>query len=295
MKSKSVVAFVTFLLATPLTTAHAATNLQWDSQTKITGVVTIPVGTVVTVAPGSKITVGAGGKVVVLGQLLAPKGLILTGSDWQGLVIKGSAVLNGFVEKGASQSFYVAAGGSLEINGGDISGIKGASLVDGTFTAKNIQYVKGRGDGITSSKASGSISVDGSKFSGLARGAGDFFSLSAGQSLTVTNSSITKVHCAFHITGLKNMQLDNVNIENNAYGFMMYGSSEEGVRTIKNTTITNNDFGFDEGGSYTINGVITISNSYIKKNNTDLGLFTKKVIISSPSDKPLRTSPRIKK
>jgi hypothetical protein len=293
MKSKSVIALITVLLFTPLTTAHAATNVEWNSQTKITGVVTIPADTLVTVAPGTKITVDDGAKIVVLGQLLAPKGLTLIGNDWQGLVINGSAVLTDFVEKGANQSFHVVAGGLLEINGGDISGIKGESLVDGTFKAKNIKYVKGPGNGITSSQDSGSVTVDGGKFSGVARGAGDFFSFSAGQSLTVTNSSVTKVHCAFHITGIKNMRLDNVLIENNAYGFMMYGSSNAGVRTIKNTTITNNDFGFDEGGSFTRNGLITISNSYIKKNKTDLGLATQKVIILSPASKPLKTTPKI--
>lgn len=293
MKSRLAIALITILLITPLHTAHAATNVEWNSQTKITGVVTIPADTVVTVAPGTMITVADGAKIVVLGQLVAPKGLTLTGNDWQGLVINGSAVLTDFVEIGANQSFYVATGGLLEINGGDISGIKGASLVDGTFTAKNIKYVKGRGDGITSNKASGKITVDGGKFSGTARGAGDFFSFSAGQSLTVTNSSVTKVHCAFHITGIKNMRLDNVLIENNAYGFMMYGSSSAGVRTIKNTTFTNNDFGFDEGSSFTKNGVITISNSYIKKNQTDLGLFTKKVTIKSPASKPLKSNPKI--
>jgi hypothetical protein len=287
MKLKTAIAAITCLLIAPLTSANAATDVQWNSQTKIAGVVTIPTDTVVTVAPGTKITVGAGAKVVVLGQLLAPKGLTLTGKDWQGLVVNGSATLTDFVEKGARQSFYVATGGVLNITGGDISGIKGESVVDGTFTAKNIKYVKGQGDGITSAKSTGSISVDGGKFSGPARGAGDFFSLSNGQLLSVSNSSVTKVHCAFHITGLKNMQLDNVNIENNAYGFMMYGSSDAGTRTIKNTTITNNDFGFDEGGTYTKNGAITISGSYIGKNKTDLGLYTKKVTISSPSSTPL--------
>lgn len=293
MRIKSKSALIACLLAIPLTTAQASTSVQWNSQTKITGVVTIPADSVVTVAPGTKITVGKGAKVVVLGQLLAPNGLTLTGSDWQGLVVKGSASLTNFVEKGARQSFYVTTGGVLDITGGDISGIKGESLVDGTFTAKNIQYVKGPGNGITSSEVSGSISVDGSKFSGPSRGAGDFFSISAGELLAVTNSSITKVHCAFHITGIKNMQLDNVDIENNAYGFMMYGSSDAGTKTIKNTTITNNDFGFDEGGSYRQNGVITISNSYIKKNGTDLGIYTKKIIVTSPASKPLKINPKI--
>jgi hypothetical protein len=292
MKLKPVAILATLLLATPLTSASAAANVQWNSQTKLTGTVTIPAGTTVTVAPKTKITVGAGAKVIVLGQLLAPQGLTLSGSNWQGLFINGSATLTNFVEKGAREPFYVAVSGTLDINGGDISGVNGTSSVDGTFTAKNLRYVKGSGDGITSSKDSGSISVDGGTFSGPARGAGDFFSYSAGQLLKVTNSSITKVHCAFHITGIKNMELDGVDIENTAYGFMMYGSSDAGIRTITNTTITNNDFGFDEGASYTKNGLITISNSYIKNNKTDLGLFTKKVIISSPASKPLQTLAR---
>lgn len=216
----------------------------------------------------------------------------MSGSNWQGLVVSGSAALTNFVERGARESFYVVMGGTLDINGGNISGVEGASRVDGTLTAKNLRYVKGSGDGITSSKDYGSISVDGGIFSGPARGAGDFFSFSAGQLLKITNSSITKVHCAFHVTGIKNMELDSVDIENTAYGFMLYGSSDTGVRTIVNTTRTNNDDGFDEGSSYTKNGVITISNSYIKNNKTNLGLFTKKVTISSPASKPLQNGPK---
>ncbi len=290
MRFKPVVVLFVLFLAAPSASASEIKSVQWNSQTKITGVVTIPLGTVVNVAPATKITVGAGAKIVVLGQLLAPKGLTLSGGNWKGLVVSGSASLTNFVEKGATQPFYVVAGGLLDINGGNISGIKGVSLVDGTFTAKNLHYVKGKGDGITSSKSSGSISVDGGTFSGPSRGLGDFFSLSAGELLKVTNSSITKVHCAFHITGLKNMQLDGVNIENNAYGFMMYGSADAGTRIITNTTITNNDFGFDEGSSFTKNGAITISNSYIKNNTKDFGLYTKKVTVTSPASSPLKAT-----
>lgn len=289
MKSLRMGVLITSLLVILLTPAQAATAVEWNSKTKITGIVKIPLKSIVTVAPNTKITVGAGGKIIVLGQLLAPAGLTLVGEDWEGLEVKGSAVLTNFVEKGARRSFFVAAGGSLKINGGDISGVEGPSQVDGTFIAKNLRYDKGSGNGITSVLESGSISVDGGEFFGASRGAGDFFALSAGQSLSVTNSSITKTHCAFHITGLKNMTLKNVSIDNNAYGFMMYGSSESGIRSIKDTTITNNDFGFDEGSTFTKNGTITISNSYIKKNQVDLGLFSGKVVISSPSKKAIHS------
>lgn len=295
MKVPSVALLVAFFLASPLPTSSAAMAVQWDSKIKIEGVVTIPLGTVVTVAPGTKISVGPGGKIVVLGELRAPKGLSLIGADWEGLVVSGSAALTDFVQKGARRSLFVTAGGTLKIVGGDISGVNGPSQIDGTLMAQNLRYDKGSGDGITSVKATGVITVDGGRFVGSARGAGDFFSLSAGQALTVRNSSITKVHCAFHITGVNNMKLDNVVIENNAFGFMMYGSSEVGVKTIKNTTITNNDFGFDEGSSFTKNGIINISNSFIKNNGTDLGLFSKKVTFSSPAKKaiklPLKSSP----
>ena len=282
----SCLALVISLQASPVS---ASITQQWDSKTKIEGLVTIPQGTVVTVSPGTKITVGSKAKIIVQGELLAPQGLSLVGGNWLGLVVSGSATLTNFVQKGAQQPFHVTDGGSLTINGGVISGIKDPSLVDGAFVASNLHYQKGRGDGIVSQKPGATISIDKGRFSGSARGAGDFFSLSAGQSLTITNSSITKVHCAFHITGVENMKLDNLVIENNAYGFMMYGSSDQGSRVITNSIITNNDFGFDEGSGYTKNGAISISNSYIKKNSTDLGLFTKKVVITSPRSK--RTTP----
>jgi hypothetical protein len=63
---------------------------------------------------------------------------------------------------------------------------------------------------------------------------------------------------------------------------MMYGSSGAGSRTITNTTITNNDFGFDEGSAATKNGAITITHSFIKKNGKDLGLYTGNVSVAEP-------------
>jgi len=62
----------------------------------------------------------------------------------------------------------------------------------------------------------------------------------------------------------------------------MYGSSNVGKKTITNTIIKNNSFGFDEGSSSTQNGSILISNSTIRGNGKDLGLYTGKVSIVSP-------------
>lgn len=61
------------------------------------------------------------------------------------------------------------------------------------------------------------------------------------------------------------MKLDKNEIYENSYGFMMYGSNDTGTKTITNTSIKNNEFGFDEGSASTRNGAILISNSTIKK------------------------------
>jgi len=70
------------------------------------------------------------------------------------------------------------------------------------------------------------------------------------------------------------MKLDKDTISGNVYGFMMYGSSLEGKKTITNTTIKNNEYGIDEDSARNKNGPIFISNSTIKDNVKDLQLFT---------------------
>lgn len=93
---------------------------------------------------------------------------------------------------------------------------------------------------------------------------------------------MTGSHCAFHVLGLTSMKLNNDTIHGNSYGFMMYGSSNSGSKSISNTSIKNNLVGFDEGSASTHNGVIMISHSAISSNGQDLGLYTGKVKIISP-------------
>jgi len=262
--------------------AYAKSALIWNSQTQIKGTVTIPTGTVVTVAPRTVIQLSAGAQIIVNGELLAPSGLTLTGKDWNGLVVTGSATLSSFNESGAKTPFRVGPSGKLIIHGGTISGVNGSSAVEGLFIADGITYDKGDGAGINSSNGTADIRIDRSVLSGAGRNSGDFFGVYGAKSITLTNSQMTGAHCAFHVTGLQNMKLANDNIHDNAYGFMMYGSSTVGVRSITNTSITNNNFGFDEGSASTKNGPISISHSYIRKNGQDLGLMTGKVVVSSP-------------
>jgi hypothetical protein len=262
--------------------AYAGTTAQWTSATELKGKINIPAGQTVTVAPNTKIVVQDGTEITINGTLNAPAGLSLTGKSWIGLVVVGTAVLKNFQEKGASQSFRVESGGSLTIHGGTISGIQGSSNVEGTFIADHLSYDKGPGGGISSSNGTGSITIDNSVLTGAGKNTGDFFELFGVKSITLTNSKMAGSHCAFHVMGLKNMKLDKNEIYENSYGFMMYGSSETGTKTITNTSIKNNEFGFDEGSASTHNGSILISNSAIKKNGQNLGLYTGKVKIVSP-------------
>jgi len=270
------------LLTSSITPAHAATSIIWDSATKIDGVVTIAAGEVVTVAAKTTINVAEGSKIVVAGTLIAPSGLVFSGKNWEGLEITGLAQLTDFKMSGAQTSFLVTPTGRLELRGAQISGVRGTSIVEGVLVANNLKYDKGDGAGIQSSEGKGVISIDQSILTGSGRSSGDFFSLSGLKSISLTNSKMSGAHCAFHVTGVESMILKNNYIFDNAYGFMMYGSSKLGSRKISQTTITKNNFGFDEGSASTRNGLITITESFIKGNEKNFGLFTGKVKISNP-------------
>ena len=255
-------------------TAEALTNASWDSKTVLKGEVLIAKGETVTVAPNTKIKVAPGTKITVLGTLLAPSGLTLTGKSWTGLSIKGVAKLKNFSLSGASTPFLVESTGSLTINQGKFNNLSGASNVEGKFVATGLTYEKPAGNGINSNNPSASIAIKDSTFTSSAKYNGDFFGLSGAKSFSLTNSSITGVHCALHVQGVTNMKLDKDTISGNVYGFMMYGSSLDGKKTITNTTIKNNEYGIDEGSARNKNGPILISNSIIKDNGKDLQLFT---------------------
>jgi hypothetical protein len=254
----------------------------WNSNTTLTGTVEITANQTVTVAPNTLIHVAEGTEIRVNGKLNAPAGLKLIGSMWNGLVIVGTANLNNFEESGASTPFRIGAAGSLAISGGKIYGVGGASFVEGKLIADHLSYDKGVGAGMVSNNGTGSISIDHSKLFGAGRDTGDFFGLFGIKSISLTNSEMTGAHCAFHVMGMQNMKLDHDNIHGNSFGFMMYGSGDVGTKSITNTRIKNNLFGFDEGSAATRNGVIIISHSAITDNQTNLGLYTGRVKILSP-------------
>jgi hypothetical protein len=140
-----------FLLAGLATSpANAANAGTWNSTTSLKGDVTIPAGQNIVVAPNTIIKVAPGTKITISGSLTASNGLTLSGTNWSGLIILGSANFVNFKESGAETSFRVGPQGTLSIHGGNISGVNGPSVVEGTFIADHLTYDKGSGGGISS-------------------------------------------------------------------------------------------------------------------------------------------------
>jgi len=264
---------ITIVILYP-TISYASSNNTWDSKTNLKGDVVIPAGKTITVAPNTKINVAPGTKITILGNLNAPSGLTLTGNSWTGLHVKGKANLKNFTLTGATTPFYVDTTGTFTINGGKISNVAGPSVVAGKFVTNSLNYEKPAGNGINTNGKTGTITIDKSKFTSSAKNNGDFFGLTGVKSFSLTNSSITGSHCAFHVQEMESMKLDNITITGNVYAAMLYGSSMSGAKTINKAVIKNNEFGIDEGSAKNRNGNILITNSTISGNGKDLQLYT---------------------
>jgi hypothetical protein len=109
--------------------AMATGNTTWSDGQQLTSSITIAAGDMVTIAPGATITVATNATITVAGTLTAssasPTHAKLTGSGWTGIV--------------------VASGGTLALDGVDISGASAALDVQGG--AAKAEYDDGTIDG----------------------------------------------------------------------------------------------------------------------------------------------------
>jgi hypothetical protein len=100
-------------------------DMTWSNGQMLTSNITIPAGTTVTVAPGAKVDVGAGVTITVAGTLTAAAAsdhASLTGASWIGIVVSsgGSLQLDGVDISGASAALAVQGGGVAEYDDGTI-------------------------------------------------------------------------------------------------------------------------------------------------------------------------------
>ena len=79
----------------------------------------------------------------------------------------------------------------------------------------------------------------------------------------VAYTEIKNVHCGFHIERVTNLDVHHVNDTQNSYGMMLYGSLDQGMRTIDTSNIDGElAWAIDEEDG-AINGPIAITNCYI--------------------------------
>ena len=258
----------------------------WTDGTTISTSTTIPAGATVTIAKGATVTVGAGVTITVAGTLSAETNTThakLTGTGWTGIVVAAGGTLNldsvdftgaadpmavtgtatyanGTITAPATP-IDVEAGGSLTLTTVTITGSTGYSRVNGNLTATALDYDSNGNEGVVIGGTTSVVKITGSTFHGTSVDGGDMISVNACASLTMTYTSITACHCAYHFNEITSFDLENMDLHGDSYGFMMYGSDPTtGTRVFKNSNVeTMAAAGIDEAGT---NGAITVSGVY---------------------------------
>ncbi len=265
--------------------ASAPATGTWADGTVLRGTVTIPAGSTVTLAPGATVRAAKGATLVVAGTLLAPDGGRLTGSGWSGVqIVKGGKAAltgvaldgseNGFLtEEGALPSsllrvritkvaapFMLATGTTLTLDDVKVTDISGASVIKGTLDGDRLSYDKAGNPGIV--VVGGTLRLRDSLLYGNGEYDGDMVTTSKAREVTVSNTEVRDVHCAFHLVGVDTLTLDGLSLHDNAYGFMAYGSAPGQVHRITNTNVYDNrDFGLQESPG-TEQGRIVVDGGY---------------------------------
>ena len=274
----------------PASGATISADETWATGKTISGSVIIAKGVTVTIAPSASVTIADGATITVQGSLkgtsVAAAHAKLTGTAWAGLVVAsgGSLALDGVdidnatiaidtqsgnvgatydnsVINAATNPFKVEVGSKLSMSHSMVVGSKGLSSVGGSFTASYLDYDSNGSEGVTMVDPAAVFTVDDSKFHGTSNGGGDMIVSNNAATLHISHSEIQKCHCAFHINNVTNLDVSFMNVHDDSYGFMQYGSDPaNGTRTIASSNFTNlASVGIDESGT---NGPIAVTGCY---------------------------------
>jgi hypothetical protein len=261
--------------------------------TTLTGAHYIAAGDTVTIAPGTTITMGDAKAAITIQGTLKVEGASanhakLTGTAWAGIIIAeggkldtdglditgaatGLAAQAGNLDStykngvlSAKTPFEMVAGSKLTIDHSKVTA-GGGSAIAGTFVANYMDYDKGSNGGLTLNDAAGTMTITNSNLHGA--GGGDYVISNLGKKVTVTRTTISGSHCAFHFSGsgtgagTEAFTIDGVDVKNNGVGGMLYNSGA-GPNEVKNSNFSNNNeydisFGSNE------NGTITFTNTFV--------------------------------
>jgi hypothetical protein len=268
----------------------------WNDGKVITAPVTIAAGATVTIAPGATIEADPGVVITVKGTLTSTGGAeatITSATTWAGLVVDqgGTLTLTNVdltntnsgaiaVNAGAATASYddgtitasaapfaVQAGAKLTTSHATVKGALGTSRIQGELDASYLDYDANGNDGLTAESDTAVLSVEDSELHGISGQTEDMIvSYLGAQTIHVAYTEIKNVHCAFHIERMSNLDVSYVNATGDSYGFMLYGSLDQGTRTVTAMNIDGElQWGIDEEDG-DVNGPISITNTYFANN-----------------------------
>jgi hypothetical protein len=274
------------------------TNETWSDGKALSGAIVIMSGGTVTIAPGAKITAAAGTSILVQGTITASSQTThasITGTGWSGITVASGGTMSlvgvdlagaGLVVKGgaaaasydygaisaASVPFSTETGGKLTSSHSTVSAA-GSSSNAGELDLSYVDYNTNGAEGIYTTAAGAILKIDDSRLYGVGNTGGDMISVSGASLVHLAYSEIHSVHCAFHFNAVDTVDISYMDIHDSSYGFMLYGSSMTGTRTIASSNIYNNvAYGADEGSAGTVNGNITFENGYWANNGPNGGV-----------------------
>ena len=141
-----------------------------------------------------------------------------------------------------------------------MTGTLGSSTIAGSFVASYLNYDSNGNEGIVTTDPTATESIEDSTLHGSGPVADMVISAGGAASIHIAYTDITNVHCGFHFDAIDAFDVSYTNVESNAYGFMLYGSSGTGTRSVTYSNIDQNTYAFDTEGD---NGPITFTNDYI--------------------------------
>ena len=266
-----------------------AADATWANGQQITGSVTIAPGVTVTIAPGATVTMGASATINVAGTLTASSATthaVLTGTSWTGISVASGgtlslvgvditgastalATLSGATSAeydtgtitGSATPFDIAASSTLGTKNATVTATLGTSRVAGSFVASYLDYDSNGNEGIVTTAATATESIEDSKLHGSGPVADMVVSATGAASIHIAYTNITNVHCGFHFDAIDAFDVSYTNVETNSYGFMLYGSSGAGTRSVTYSNIDQNQIAFDTTPG--VNGPITFDHDYI--------------------------------
>jgi hypothetical protein len=248
----------------------------------------------VTIAPGATVNVTAGSTISVAGTLTASSAAThasLTGTNWTALSVASGGTLTldgvditgagtalqtqaGAVKAeydhgtitGAATPFDIAKGTTLGTKNAAVTGTKGTARIAGALVASYLDYDSNGNEGITTIDPTATESIEDSKLHGSGPVADMVVSATGAASIHIAYTDITNVHCGFHFDAIDAFDVSYTNVESNSFGFMLYGSSGTGTRSVTYSNVDQNQIAYDTTSGN--NGPIVFDHDYITGTQT---------------------------